>query len=167
MEAVINSFFIDVKEGNLKAAENYVIPGCEYTNLTSRLNNREYEEILTLVLSKIEYSIGDVSVEGSTAVAEVHIESVDLFSFYNKYNEMLNPMLKVYLSGTASEKEKAIEQFKEFVLKKIPEDINSGNYDKSEGDISVNLVLKDGQWLINADESFLYYLTGKMTMLMQ
>jgi hypothetical protein len=167
VEAVVNNFFTDVKEGKLKDAEKYVAPGSEYTNLTSRLNSGEYEDIMKLVLSKIEYRIDDVSVEGSTAVAEVHIQSVDLYSFYNKYNETLNPMLKVYLSGKAAEKERAIEQIKEFALKKIPEDIDSGNYEKSEGDMSVNLVMKDGQWLINADENFLNYLTGNMTRLLQ
>jgi len=167
VEAVLNSFFTDVKEGKLKDAERYVIPGSEYTNLTSRLDSEEYDYILKLVLSKIKYSIGDVSVDGSTAVAEVHIESVDLFSFYNKYNETLNPIMNVYLSGTASEKEKAKEQLKEFIVKKMPEDINSGKIEMSKGDTKVNLVMKDGQWHINADESFLYFLTGKMTMLMK
>jgi hypothetical protein len=167
VEAVIKSFFTEVKEGRLEDAQKCVVPGGEYTKLISNLKSGDYEDIMKLVLSKMEYRIVDVSVEGSTAVAEVHIQSVDLYSFYNKYNETLNPMLKVYLSGKAAEKEKAIEQIKEFVLKKIPEDIDSGNYEKSEGDISVNLVMKDGQWLINADENFLNYLTGNMTRLMK
>lgn len=165
--SALESFFSEVKEGRLEEAGKYVAPGSEYTELLSEFDSGEYQDILKKVLSKVEYRIDSVKIEGSSAVAEVHIESVDLFSFYNKHIAELNPMLEKYISGTASEKAMVMGQFKEYLSKQLPEDLNSGSYEKSSGDIEVNLVMKDGKWLINADESLMYYLTGRMTLLLQ
>lgn len=167
VKASIDGFFAEVKKGNLKEAEKFTAEGSSYNDLAEELVSGDYEEILKQVLSKIEYRIDDVQIEGSAATAKVHIESVDLFSFYNRHTKELNPMLEDYISGTEAEKEKVMEQFQGFLSKQLPEDIGSGDYDKSEGDVELNLVRKDGEWLINADDSLLYYLTGKMTLLLQ
>ena len=167
VKAAVDGFFAEVKEGNLKEAEKYTAEGSSYNDLVAELGSGDYEEILKQVLSKIEYRIDDVEIEGAAATAQVHIESVDLFSFYNKHTKELNPMLEDYLSGTEAEKEKVIERFKGFLSKQLPEDIGSGDYDTAEGDVELNLVMKDGEWLILADDSLLYYLTGKMTLLLQ
>jgi hypothetical protein len=163
----MNSFLSEIKEGNLAGAEKYAVPGSKYTALVNEAGSSEYQDILKQVLSKMEYRIDEVDVNGSSAVAKVHISTVDLFSFYNKYSEQLNPLLKDYLSGDERQKDMVIEQFKAFLAKHVPEDIASGNYDKSEGDAEVNLVLKDGEWLVEADDSLMYYLTGRMTVLIQ
>jgi len=163
----LSSFLDQVREGNLTEAEKYVVAGSSYTTIVSEIGSGEYQDILKQVLSKMEYRIDDVEVKGSSAAAKVHISTVDLFSFYNKYSEQLNPMLKDYLSGTEAQKEKVLEQFRAFLEEHITEDIKNGKYDKSEGDIEVNLVMKDGKWLVEADDSLLYYLSGKMTMLIQ
>jgi hypothetical protein len=167
VKVAIDGFFSQVKEGNLKEAEKYTTEGSSYNDLVDELGSGDYEEILKQVLSKIEYKIGDVEIDGAKATAQVHIESVDLFSFYNKHTKELNPMLEDYISGTAAEKEKVMEQFKGFLSKQLPEDIGRGDYDTAEGDVELNLVMQDGEWLINADDSLLYYLTGKMTLLLQ
>jgi hypothetical protein len=167
VKASIDGFFNQVKQGNLEEAEKYTTEKSSYNDLVAELGSGDYEEILKQVLSKIEYKIGDVEIEGANATAQVHIESVDLFSFYNKHTKELNPMLEDYISGTAAEKEKVMEQFKGFLSKQLPEDIGSGDYDTAEGDVELNLVMKDGEWLVNADDSLLYYLTGKMTLLLQ
>lgn len=163
----VSRFLSKVKEGKLAEAEQYTVPGCSYNSLLSEMGGGEYQDLIVQVLSKIEYRIDDVEVNGSSAVAKVHISSVDLFSFYNKYSEQLNPMLKDYLAGTEAQKEKVVLEFKAFLSKHIPEDLKSGKYDKSEGDTEVKLVMKDGVWLVDADESLMYYLTGRMTMLIQ
>jgi len=167
VKAALESFFSEVKEGRLEEAGEYVVPGSEYTDILSKFDSGQYEDTLKLVLSKIQYRIDGIEIEGSAASAQLHIESVDLFSFYNRHTEELNPMLEDYISGSAAEKERVMDRFKEFVSKQIPDDIDSGDYDISAGDVEVNLVMKDGKWLIDADDSLLYYLTGKMTLLLQ
>ncbi|HSN58870.1 MAG TPA: hypothetical protein VLR72_05355, partial [Clostridiaceae bacterium] len=101
VKASIDGFFNQVKQGNLKEAEKYTTEKSSYNDLVDQLGSGDYEEILKQVLSKIEYKIGDVEIEGANATAQVHIESVDLFSFYNKHTKELNPMLEDYISGTA------------------------------------------------------------------
>lgn len=162
----INSFFTELKNGRLDNASKYVINDNKYANLDFHLNNQTYEDMLKKLFSKLNYSIENVTVNGATATAKLNITSVDLLSFYNTYSNELNPLVQSYLNGNEAEKIDAENKIKALITDKIGRDIDNGNYKTFKGNVDVKLKKISGKWLIEPDQELIYYLTGKMTSIM-
>lgn len=162
----INSFFTELKNGRLDNASKYVINDNKYANLDFNLNNQIYEDMLKKLYSKLNYRIENVTVKGTSATARLNITAVDLLSFYNTYSRELNPLVQSYLKGNEAEKKDAENKIKELITDKVGTDINNGNYQKLSGNVDVKLKQVSGKWLIEPDQQLIYYLTGKMTSIM-
>ncbi|WP_010238562.1 hypothetical protein [Clostridium arbusti] len=162
----INGFFKELKNGNLDNASKYLINDNKYANLDLNFKDKSYEDIMKRLVSKLNYSIENVTVNDYTAKARLNITSVDLLSFYNTYSSEINPLVQSYLNGGASQKVDAENKIKALLNDKVGKDIDSGNYQKLNGSIDVNLKNVNGKWLIEPNQDLIYYLTGKMTSIM-
>ena len=161
----VDSFFKELKNGNVNQALKYAEVDKKYSDLESKLNESSYKELSKAILSKLNYSIEDISVNGSKAVVKIKMEAVDLFSFYSKYSKELNPMVKEYAIGSEAEKAEALNKIKAFLEDRVKKDIVNGAYEKFQGTTKINMVLKDGKWIIDGKDNLMYYLTGKLTFL--
>jgi len=166
VETVVDSFFTELKKGDIKSALKYVESASNCYSIDAKIKNKTYEDLLKMVLSKIQYKIDDINLKDSFATVKLQIESVDLLSFYNKYFEELSPLIKGYLSGNEKEKVQAKNQIKTLLVSRVDNDIQKGNYEKFKGTVKINLVMRNGEWIIEADDNLIYYLSGKMTALM-
>lgn len=162
----INSFFTELKNGRLDNASKYVVNDNKYANLNFNINNQTYEYMLKKLFSKLNYRIENVTVNGAAATARLNITSVDLLSFYNTYSNELNPLIQSYLNGNEAQKIDAENKIKALITDKVGRDIDRGSYQKLTGDIDLNLKKVNGKWLIEPDQKLIYYLTGKMTSIM-
>jgi len=159
----LNGFFTEMKNGNVEGAGYYIEGTDQYEALKSELNDARYKDLADLILSKTEYKIGRISVNGSEASAEVYMETVDLFGFYNKYCTSLNPLIEMYISGTEVEKYLATEKAISFLKIAIPQDAGS-DYVMSKGNVTVGLILKNGKWIIRPADSLISQLSGNMAL---
>lgn len=162
----INGFFTELKNGNLNNASKYVINDNKYANLDLNLKDQTYEGMLKKLFSKLDYNIENITVNGSTAKARLNITSVDLLNFYNTYSSEINPLVQSYLNGNQAQKLDAENKIKALLNNKVLKDIDNGKYKKLNGSIDVNLKKVNGKWLIEPNQDLIYYLTGKMTSIM-
>lgn len=166
VENVINNFFIEVKNGNLEDTSQYIDLNNRYYNLDFKLMNNTNQSILKSIFSKIDYRIVDVSVRDSSAKVRVQIVSIDLLNLYRKYSKELDPLVQAYLNGNEMEKVRAKSSIKAILVNEISKDIKEEDYQKLTGIIKISLKKKDGKWIIEPDKDLIYYLTGKLTVLM-
>lgn len=162
----INSFFTELKNGRLDNASKYVINDNKYANLNFNISNETYKDMLKKLFSKLSYRIENVSVKGTSATARVNITCIDLLNFYNTYFKELNPLMQSYINGNQGQKTDAEDKIKELIINKVGRDIDNGNYQKFTGDIDIKLKKVNGKWFIEPDQQLIYYLTGKMTSIM-
>ncbi|MHC1721294.1 MAG: hypothetical protein AB9844_11610 [Clostridiaceae bacterium] len=163
VEDTLNGFFTEMKNGDIEGAGYYIEGNDQYKILKSELNDVRYKDLADLILSKTEYKIGRITVNGSEASADVYMETVDLFGFYNKYCSSLNPLIEMYISGTEVEKYLATEKAISFLKSVVPQDAGS-NPVMNKGNVKIGLILKDGKWIIRPDESLINQLSGNMAL---
>jgi len=159
----LNGFLTEIKNGNVEGAEAFLESSTELEALNSDLNDVRYKDLTELILSKTEYKIGRISVNGSEASADVYMETVDLFCFYNKYCSALNPFIEMSITGTAGERYLATEKAVSFLMNVIPQDAGSDSV-MSKGTVKIDLMQKDGKWTVRDDESLINKLSGNMTL---
>ena len=166
VENVVNSFFTDLKNGNLESASKYLEDNDRYYNVEFKFKNKIYEDILKKTFSKMDYKIENLTVRNSSAEANVQITSLDLLGMYNQCSKELDPLIKVYLSGNENEKTKAKNEIKSILKDRLEESVKKGDYPKLKGTVKINLIMKDGKWIIVPNSDLIYYLTGRMIGLM-
>jgi hypothetical protein len=166
VKTAINSFFTDLKNGKLQDASKYLKGDDMFYNVEFKFKNKTYEDVLKKVFSKIDYKIENATVGNSAAEANVQIISPDLLGMYNKCSKELDPLIKVYLSGNANEKEKAKNEIKGILKNKLEQSVKQGEYPKLKGTVKINLIMKAGKWVIVPNTDLIYYLTGRMIGLM-
>lgn len=166
IENVLNKFFTQIKYGNLENVSQYIDLNNKYYNLNFKSMNKTNEDILKIVFSKINYKIERISVNNSSAKANVKITSIDLLNLYSMYSKELDPLIQTYLNGNEAEKIQAKNSIKIILTNKIDKNIKEENYKKLSGVIKINLKKQDNKWIIEVDRNLIYYLTGKATSLM-
>lgn len=159
----LNSFLTEIKNGNVEGAEAFLESSTGFEALKSDLTDIRYKDLTELILSKTEYKIGRISVNGSVASADVYMETVDLFGFYNKYCSALNPFIEMSIIGTEGERYLATEKAVSFLMNVIPQDAGSDSV-MCKGNVKITLILKDGKWVVRSDESLINQLSGNMAL---
>lgn len=148
VEKTVDSYFKDLKAGNFN---------------NSNIKDNDFKKLTGEILSKVDYEIEDVSIKDSLATVKLKIDTIDIMGIYNKYSSELNPIVKKYISGDEKQKAEAVKEIKANLYEKVGNDIKNGDYKKIQGKTKINLVLKDGKWVVDTGDQLINYITGKLS----
>lgn len=152
-DMVLGNMLKSIKEGNPQKAKEYITDPSQL-----EINNQEEKRKFNLIAKNLEYEVKEVvKEEGETAVVKVRIANYNL-------NKILDEALALATENIIKDNPKNNNPSDE-ILKKAQNDAlvtTIQNYSGSlvGGDINVNVIKKDGTWLVEFNEEIQNYILG-------
>ncbi|ACA56575.1 DUF4878 domain-containing protein [Clostridium botulinum] len=159
-DETVKGFFGALKQQDIKKASTFINANSFYKELkVDEFDNKEQEKIVKAVLSKFDYSLGDVEKNGNTATAKVSVTSIDLGKITIKTIDKVLPNLidEAFSQGKIDEKKQQA-----VIIEHMLNSINEPNAPKIKTNINVKLVKGDKGWLIEPDEELANALSGNL-----
>ncbi|EKS4344922.1 DUF4878 domain-containing protein [Clostridium sporogenes] len=159
-DETVKGFFGALKQQDIKKASTFINVNSFYKELkVDEFDSKEQEKIVKAVLSKFDYSLGDVEKNGHTATAKVSVTSIDLGKITTKTIDEILPNLidEAFSKGKIDEKKQQA-----VIIQYMLNSINDPNAPKIKTNITVKLVKGDNGWLIEPDEELANALSGNL-----
>ncbi|ACQ53482.1 DUF4878 domain-containing protein [Clostridium botulinum] len=159
-DETVKGFFGALKQQDIKKASTFINVNSFYKELkVDEFDSKEQEKIVKAVLSKFDYSLGDVEKNGNTATAKVSVTSIDLGKITIKTIDKILPNLidEAFSQGKIDEKKQQA-----VIIQHMLNSINDPNAPKIKTNINVKLVKGDKGWLIEPDEELANALSGNL-----
>ncbi|WP_434297466.1 DUF4878 domain-containing protein [Clostridium sporogenes] len=159
-DETVKDFFGALKQQDIKKASTFINANSFYKELkVDEFDSKEQEKIVKAVLSKFDYSLGDVEKNGHTAKAKVSVTSIDLGKITTKTIDEILPNLidEAFSKGKIDEKKQQA-----VIIQHMLNSINDPNAPKIKTNITVKLVKGDNGWLIEPDEELANALSGNL-----
>ncbi|PIH04030.1 DUF4878 domain-containing protein [Clostridium combesii] len=159
-DETVKGFFGALKQQDIKKASTFINVNSFYKELkVDEFDSKEQEKIVKAVLSKFEYSLGDVEKNGNTATAKVSVTSIDLGKITIETIDKVLPNLidEAFSKGKIDEKKQQA-----VIIQHMLNSINDPNAPKIKTNINVKLVKGDKGWLIEPDEELANALSGNL-----
>ncbi|KGO13823.1 hypothetical protein [Clostridium botulinum] len=159
-DETVKGFFGALKQQDIKKASTFINANSFYKELkVDEFDSKEQEKIVKAVLSKFDYSLGDVEKNGNTATAKVSVTSIDLGKITIKTIDKILPNLidEAFSQGKIDEKKQQA-----VIIQHMLNSINDPNAPKIKTNINVKLVKGDKGWLIEPDEELANGLSGNL-----
>ncbi|KEJ01479.1 hypothetical protein N494_11095 [Clostridium botulinum A2B7 92] len=159
-DETVKGFFGALKQQDIKKASTFINVNSFYKELkVDEFDSKEQEKIVKAVLSKFDYSLGDVEKNGNTATAKVSVTSIDLGKITIKTIDKVLPNLidEAFSKGKIDEKKQQA-----VIIEHMLNSINDPNAPKIKTNINVKLVKGDKGWLIEPDEELANALSGNL-----
>ncbi|GAA0081615.1 DUF4878 domain-containing protein [Clostridium sporogenes] len=159
-DETVKGFFGALKQQDIKKASTFINVNSFYKELkVDEFDSKEQEKIVKAVLSKFDYSLGDVEKNGHTATAKVSVTSIDLGKITTKTIDEILPNLidEAFSKGKIDEKKQQA-----VIIQHMLNSINDPNAPKIKTNITVKLVKGDNGWLIEPDEELANALSGNL-----
>ncbi|GAA0063346.1 DUF4878 domain-containing protein [Clostridium sp. CTA-1] len=159
-DETVKGFFGALKQQDIKKASTFINVNSFYKELkVDEFDSKEQEKIVKAVLSKFDYSLGDVEKNGHTATAKVSVTSIDLGKITTKTIDEILPNLidEAFSQGKIDEKKQQA-----VIIQHMLNSINDPNAPKIKTNITVKLVKGDNGWLIEPDEELANALSGNL-----
>ncbi|MCC5422641.1 DUF4878 domain-containing protein [Clostridium botulinum] len=159
-DETVKVFFGALKQQDIKKASTFINVNSFYKELkVDEFDSKEQEKIVKAVLSKFDYSLGDVEKNGNTATAKVSVTSIDLGKITIETIDKVLPNLidEAFSKGKIDEKKQQA-----VIIQHMLNSINDPNAPKIKTNINVKLVKGDKGWLIEPDEELANALSGNL-----
>lgn len=115
-------------------------------------DDKKEEEIIKLVMGKIEYSIESVTINGDTAVAKVKTKAVDFEKIIQKFVKQRVSAVTQTISQLKNDKKGRKEKKEEVNIQSLKEMVTSNDCIMKEKVISVYLSFREDKWVIDNNE---------------
>ncbi|NFB06915.1 DUF4878 domain-containing protein [Clostridium botulinum] len=159
-DETVKGFFGALKQQDIKKASTFINVNSFYKELkVDEFDSKEQEKIVKAVLSKFDYSLGDVEKNGNTATAKVSVTSIDLGKITIETIDKVLPNLidEAFSKGKIDEKKQQA-----VIIQHMLNSINDPNAPKIKTNINVKLVKGDKGWLTEPDEELANALSGNL-----
>ena len=148
VKKTVDSYIKELKAGNFN---------------NTNIKDKDLKKLVSEIISKVDYEIEDISVKDTLATVKLKVETIDIAGIYNKYSNELNPIIKKYISGDEKQKAEAVKEIKGTLFERVENDIKNGDYKKIQGKTKINLVLKDGKWVVDKGDQLVNLITGTLS----
>ncbi|WDV47765.1 hypothetical protein PV797_08760 [Clostridiaceae bacterium M8S5] len=158
-KATVTSLFDLVKEGKYNDLEKVADNVKEYYNLSNDKDAKPINDILIKAVGKIKFTINEEKIDGEKATVSVGADYRDIGKVFKETIKEVFVMMK----AMESTKKDGLDE--EVMAKKIEESMKKkleGNLEILHSDITINLVKKDGKWLITLDADIAKVITGNL-----
>lgn len=115
-------------------------------------DDKKEEEIIKLIMGKIEYSIESVTINGDTAVAKVKTKAVDFEKIIQKFVKQRVSAVVQTISEIKNIKKDKKDKKQEVDIQSIKEMISAKDCNMKEKVISVYLSRREDKWVIDNNE---------------
>ena len=157
-DETVKGFFEALKQQDIQKASSFVKYNSSEKDLKiDKFDSKEQEKMMKAVLSKIDYSLGEVNKDGDSATAKVSVTSIDLGRISTK---TINELLPTLMSQAFSQEKVDEKKQQAIVFQHMLNSINDPNASKTKTDVTIKLVKGDNGWFIETDEQLANALTG-------
>ncbi len=157
-DETVKDFFEALKQQDIQKASSFVKYNSSQKDLKiDKFESKEQEKMIKDVLSKVDYSLGEVNKDGDTATVKVSVTAIDLGSITTK---TIGELLPTLMAQSFSEEKVDEKKQQEVIIQHMLNSINDPNAAKTKTDVTIKLVKDGKEWLIEPNEQLADALTG-------
>jgi len=159
-KATVTSLFDLVKEGKYNDLDKVADNIKDYNlGIAKDGTTKPITDTLIKATGKVKFTINEEKIDGEKATVKVDVDYPDINKVLKEMAKEVDEMMK---SMKSTEKGDLDE---EAVLKKMEESIKKkleGNLETLHSDITIDIIKKDGKWLITLDTDIAKAITGNL-----
>ncbi|WDV46052.1 DUF4878 domain-containing protein [Clostridiaceae bacterium M8S5] len=165
-KGTVTSFFDLVKEGKyndldkvVDNAKDYNLGGEDNLGLGKDDQNKATADLLIKAMGNVKVDIKDEKIDGDKATVNV---GVDYPNVGKAFQESMQELILKSMGKEAPDEEAMAKEFLDAMKKKLEDDIET-----LHNDVTINLIKKDGKWLITLDNDIANVITGNIYSIVQ
>lgn len=153
-EQTAKDFFNALKEQDIQKASKFVL---DSSKEKLEFDSEEQKNTVKAIISKVDYTLGDINKSGDSATVNASITSVDLPKITgNLISDIFSETMSQVFAGEKNDEKKQ----EDIILKNMLNSINDPKCPKIKKDIKIKLVKKNKQWFIEPNEELGDAITG-------
>ncbi|AYF54708.1 DUF4878 domain-containing protein [Clostridium botulinum C] len=151
----VEKFLNALKQQDIKTASSLSLNRTCKKEL--KYDNSEQEKIIKSVLSKMDYTLGDITETDNYATIKVSITSIDLAKITTK---IITDLFPTIMAQTFSQEKIDEKKQDTMIYESMLNSINNHNAPKTKTDVTIKLVKDNNDWMIELTDELLNILTG-------
>lgn len=151
----VEKFLNALKQQDIKTASSLSLNRTCKKEL--KYDNSEQEKIIKSVLSKMDYTLGDITETDNYATIKVSITSIDLAKITTK---IITDLFPTIMAETFSQEKIDEKKQDTMIYESMLNSINNPNAPKTKTDVTIKLLKDNNDWMIELTDELLNILTG-------
>lgn len=163
----VKSYLDNLKSGEIEKSAMCLIQDSDSSTTPDEIisdddEDEKFNEAFKTAYSKLEYEILESKTDGDNAVVKTEINTPNLG---NIMTEIIKESIPVILSSAFDDTndEELDEKMENHMSEMLIDKMNSDDIPMVKKKIDINLVKKEGKWLIDPNEEFFNAITGNLT----